>query len=102
MRMLMNVTFPHEPFNSAVREGAAGAKIKQILDEIKPEAVYFTERDGMRGAVIIVNMNDVSEVPFFAEPWFLAFEADCEFRIAMTPSDLERAGLDKLGKKWGE
>jgi len=34
-------------------------------------------------------------------PFFLNFNADCEFRIAMSPEDLGKAGLDELGKKWG-
>jgi hypothetical protein len=96
----MNVRIPHEPFNSAVRKGTAGQIIKNILLEIKPEAVYFTEQNGTRGAVIIINVNDPSEIPSFAEPWFLNFNADCEFRIVMTPGDLDRAGLDELGRKW--
>jgi hypothetical protein len=33
--------------------------------------------------------------------WFLKFNAHCEFRVVMTPDDLERSGLEKLGKKWG-
>ena len=28
------------------------------------------------------------------------FNADVEFHIAMTPEELGRAGLDKLGEKW--
>jgi hypothetical protein len=48
-----------------------------------------------------VNVVDSSEVPAFAEPWFLTFNAQVEFRIAMTPEDLGRANLDALGKKWG-
>jgi len=28
------------------------------------------------------------------------FNADCEFKIAMSPEDLGNAGLDELGKKW--
>ncbi len=100
MRMLLQVRIPHEDFNEAVRDGSAGKKLKKILDEIKAEEVYFTEYDGWRGAIMIVNVNDPSEVPKFAEPWFLSFNADCEFHIAMTPEDLGRAGLDALGKKW--
>ncbi len=101
MRMLMKVTFPLEPFNSYVREGTAGTKIKRIMEKTKPEAVYFTEQDGMRGAILVVRVKDASEIPSLAEPWFLAFEADVEFRIAMTPEDLEKADLEALGKKWG-
>ena len=100
MRMLMNVRIPHEPFNSAVRKGTAGQIIKNILVEIKPEAVYFTEQNGTRAAVIIINVNDPSEIPSFSEPWFLNFNADCEFHIVMAPGDLDRAGLHELGLKW--
>ena len=48
----------------------------------------------------MVNVNSPSDVPALAEPLFLTFNAEVEFRIAMTPEDLSRAGLDALGKKW--
>lgn len=101
MRMLVNVTLPHEPFNMAVRKGTVGEIIDKILTAIKPETVYFTEQNGQRGAVLIVNVDSPSQIPALAEPWFLHFQADCQFRIAMTPEDLKRSGLDELGKKWG-
>ncbi len=100
MRMLLTVTLPHEPFNTAVRKGTAGETIGRILEAIKPEAVYFTEQDGQRGALLVVNVEGPSQIPALAEPWFLHFQADCRFRIAMTAEDLQRAGLAELGKKW--
>ena len=100
MRMLLDVKIPHEAFNAAVRDGSAGEKLKRILEATKPEAVYFTERDGQRGAIMIVTLDDPSKIPAFAEPWFLTFNADVQFRVVMTPEDLARAGLDALGKKW--
>jgi hypothetical protein len=98
--MLLHVKIPHDSFNAAVKDGSAGKKMRRILDELKPEAVYFTEYGGRRGAIIISNMDDPSKVPSFAEPWFLNFNADCEFHVVMTPEELARAGLDELGKKW--
>jgi hypothetical protein len=53
MRMLLHVKFPHEPFNAAVKDGTAGKKIRRILDELKPEAVYFGEFQGRRGGIMI-------------------------------------------------
>src|SRR5271166_1855097 len=100
MRMLMNIIFPLEPFNSAVRDGTVGSKMNAILEQIKHEAVYFTDLNGQRGGVLVVDVKDASDIPALAEPWFLTFEADVEFRIAMTPEDLARADLDKLGKTW--
>ncbi|PYS63491.1 MAG: panthothenate synthetase [Acidobacteria bacterium] len=101
MRMVLTVVIPHEPFNSAVRNGTAGDTLKKILDDTKPEAVYFTEQDGHRGAILAINVDDSSQIPSLAEPWFLHFNADCKFRIAMTPEDLEKAGLAEIAKKWG-
>ena len=100
MRMLMHVQFPLEPFNAAVRDGTVGQKMQRILAAIKPEAVYFTEQNGRRGATLIVDVKDPSDVPAFAEPWFLTFNAAVEFRVAMTPEELGRANLESLGKKW--
>lgn len=101
MRMLLTVRFPHESFNAAVKDGTIGTKMKAILDAAKPEAVYFTEMKGQRTAVIIVDLASPSMIPALAEPWFLTFNADVEFHPTMTPADLQRAGLEKLGKKWG-
>ena len=100
MRMLMEVDFPVEPFNSLVRDGIVGQKIQEILGEIKPEAAYFSERDGHRGAILVVDLSDPSDVPSLAEPFFLVFNAHVKFRICMTPEDLGRAGLDAIGTKY--
>jgi hypothetical protein len=100
MRMLLKVKFPHQDFNQAVRDGSIGNKIRRILEDTNPEAVYFTELKGQRGAILIVDVIDPSRVPALAEPWFLTFNADVEFHIAMTPEDLQKGGLEELGKKW--
>lgn len=101
MRMLLNVEFPPEPFNTAVRNGTVGATIGRILEAIKPEATYFTEQNGRRGAFLVVDVARDSQIPALAEPWFLHFNAECKFRIAMTPEDLQQSGLEALGKQWG-
>ena len=100
MRMLMHVHFPLEPFNTTVRDGSVGQKMKRILDAIQPEAAYFCEHNGQRSGTLVVNVNDPSDIPVLAEPWFLTFNAQVEFRVAMTPEDLGRANLEALGKKW--
>src|SRR5437867_10991616 len=100
MRMMLTAALPNEPFNSLVRSGEVGAISQDILAELKPEAAYFVEEHGTRCAILIVNVADQSRMPFFAEPFFLKFNATCRFRIAMVPEDLGKAGLDALGKKW--
>ena len=100
MRILLRVTFPIEPFNTLVKDGSVSAKMKRIFDAQKPEAAYFTEFDGQRTGVLIVHMDDTSQIPAIAEPWFLTFNANVEFHPVMLPEDLAKAGLDTLGKKW--
>ena len=92
MRMLMHVELPLEPFNTAVRDGSVGQKMQRILEAIKPEAAYFSEHNGRRAGTLVVNVSDPSDVPSFAEPWFLTFNAEVEFRVAMTPEDLGQIG----------
>lgn len=100
MKMLLTVDFPLEPFNSLVRSGKAGEIIGRILAAINPETAYFTEQDGKRGGIFVVDVLTPSDVPSFAEPFFLIFQANCRFRILMSPEDLQKAGLEELGKKW--
>jgi hypothetical protein len=96
----MNVRIPHQTFNAAVKNGTAGAKLKKVLDATKPEAIYFTEQNGQRTAVVIVDLPDASKIPALVEPWFLTFDASVEVHPVMLPEDLKRAGLDEIGKKW--
>lgn len=83
-----------------VREGTAGKAIQKALEATKPQAVYFTESDGLRTALMIVDLKDASNIPGIAEPWFLTFNATCKLQIAMTPEDLAKSGIDQLGKSW--
>jgi hypothetical protein len=98
--MLLIIRLPTETFNAAVRDGTAGSKTKAILDEIRPEAVYFTETNGERTVIMVVELEKPSRVPALAEPWFLTFNADVEFHVVMGPDELQEGGLEKLGEKW--
>jgi hypothetical protein len=98
--MLMHVKLPNEPFNAAVRKGTVGETMQRIVAETKPEAVYFTEYEGRRGAILVVDVADASRIPALAEPWFLSFNANVELHAVMTPEELGKAGLDAIGKKW--
>jgi hypothetical protein len=100
MLMLMHLQFPNEPFSTYVKDGSIGPKIMKIMEAVKPEAAYFTEHHGKRGGTLAVQVNDASDIPRLAEPWFLTLNAEVELRIAMKPEDLAHANLEALGKQW--
>ena len=100
MKILMTAKFPNEPFNSLVRQGKIDQIVGEILEAQKPEIIYFTEIDGERGLVSVIDLANQSQLPSYAEPYFLNFNAECHFSIAMTPQDLKVAGLKEIGKKW--
>ena len=90
--------------NAALSDPQFGHKMNDLLTEIKAEAAYFSTINGQRGAYIIVNINDASEIPAIAEPFFLWLNADIEFFPVMRPEDLAKAGpsigaaVQKYGK----
>ena len=100
MRMLVDIQLPIEPFNTRVKEGTAAKIMQEIPGDLKPEAAYFTARDGKRGGTIVIDVADVLNIPAIAEPFFLHFNASVSFHPCMTPDDLAKAGLEQHGKKY--
>ena len=98
----MKASMRVEAANAAIRNGSLAKTIQSILADLKPEAAYFCDWDGMRTGFIIFEMQDVSQIPAVAEPWFLAFDASVEIRPVMTPADLAKAGpgIDDAVKKY--
>jgi DNA primase len=104
MRFLLKVSIPVEAGNEAARRGRLAETIAAILAEQKPEAVYFAEDKGQRTGFIFLDMQDASQIPALAEPWFLAFNASIEFHPVMIPDDLKKATphIQQAVKKYGK
>jgi hypothetical protein len=94
MRFLIKVSIPNEAANKAIRDGTFTKTMSSILEELKPEAVYFTAADGRRTGFIVADMKDAHQMVSIGEPWFLAFNASIEVHPVMTPEDLQRGGPD--------
>jgi len=104
MRFLMKVSLPVEKANAAAKDGSLARKIQSILAELNPEAAYFaTDGQGRRSGYIFFDMQEPSQIPAVAEPWFLAFDAAVEIIPAMKPEDLAKAEphIKKAAKKYG-
>jgi hypothetical protein len=90
MRFMFKISFPVEAGNAAAKKDGFQA-IQNILDQQKPEAAYFVAENGKRTAILIINMEDASEIAAIAEPWFLALNAAIEVTPAMVAGDLQKA-----------
>ena len=103
MRFMIKVIWDVEKGNELARKGNLGKIAQSILEEIKPEAAYFVAEGGHRSCIMFVNMEDVSQMPALAEPWFLATNATVEFEPVMTIDDLQKAAasMEKAVKKFG-
>jgi hypothetical protein len=103
MRFLFKAEWPVEAGNKAFKDGSLAETLQSILDDLKPEAVYFLASGGKRTALLIVDMQDASQIPALAEPWFFAFHASIELTPVMVPEDLKKAGpaIEHAVKKYG-
>ncbi len=103
MRFLFKASWDIEAGNKLARDGRLGATVASILDDLKPEAAYFLAEKGKRTAFLIVDMQDASQIPAVAEPWFLACNASVSFQPVMLAEDLERAGpaIEQAVQKYG-
>lgn len=94
MRFLVKAEMDVEASNDAIKAGRLGPLMESILADQKPEAIYFVASNGKRAAYFVVDMQDASQLPKIAEPWFLAFNASVEAMPAMIPQDLMKAADD--------
>jgi hypothetical protein len=90
MRFLWKISMPVEAGNEAAKNGFQA--IESILEQQKPEAAYFYAENGKRTAILIMDMQDVAQIPAIAEPWFLALNAEIDVTPVMLPADLKKAG----------
>jgi hypothetical protein len=99
--MMLLVTFPTARFNQLWQEGQVGPKLQQIIEDTKPEAIYFGKgAGGQRGAVVIVDAPTPADLARVSEPWYLTFEAAIETSICMTAEDVAKIDMKSLTEKY--
>jgi hypothetical protein len=96
VRTLMTVEVPTEAGSQAIKDGRMNKVLESLLNDIRPEAVYFALRSGHRGMYIVFDLDDVARLPQIAEPLFMEFQAKVEFAPVMNREDLA-TGLGRLG-----
>jgi hypothetical protein len=103
MRFMLTCRIPLEKGNELARNGTLGETIRSIMEELKPEAAYFSDIEGARGGYIVVNMDDASQIPAMAEPLFLGLGATIQVHPVMTPEDLAKGtpAIEQAARKYG-
>jgi hypothetical protein len=90
MRTLLRVTLDTEAGNRAILDGSLAMTIGQFVEKTKPEAAYFGPHAGKRSAMFVFDMQDSSQIPAIAEPFFIGLGADIEMSPVMNLEDLQK------------
>jgi hypothetical protein len=97
MRMLLRMQMDVEAGNRAIKDGSFGEMLERVMGQIKPEAAYFTAIDGKRTGLIFFDLQDPSQIPAIAEPFFMGVNAAIDLMPVMTPEDVQK-GLEEAAK----
>ena len=104
MRILITFSMNPEKGDQLIKEGRIGETMGSIMEQLQPEAAYFTDVEGTRGGILVVNMEDAAQIPAITEPLFLEVGATVHMQPVMTLEDLRGpAGdaLDQMAQRYG-
>jgi hypothetical protein len=96
MRVVAKIAVPVESGNQAVKDGTIARIVQSAAERWKPEAMFFTDFDGVRTAFMLFDLPDSSDIVPFAEPFFQELNANVQISPAMNADDLQK-GFGKLG-----
>ncbi len=99
MRMLLKASMEVNAGNKAIKSGTLPKLMQELMEDLKPEAAYFTACGGKRTAFIFFDMKESSQIPSIAERFFMELNAEVEFTPAMNSEDLKK-GLEAASKKF--
>jgi hypothetical protein len=95
MRVMLKAQFDTEKANESIHTGKLPELMKETLDHLKPEAAYFGPEDGCRTCWMVFDLEDSSQIPPIAEPFFSQFNAKLTFTPIMNADDLQK-GLSQI------
>lgn len=96
MRMLLTARLDTKTANQSVADGTLGKEMQGIMEQLKPEAAYFTASEGDRTCILVFDLADSSGIPAAAEP-FLQAGAKVTLSPVMNAEDMQK-GLASLGR----
>lgn len=98
MRMLLKAQMSTDRTNEAIRSGRLSSAVEATMQELHPEAAYFTVEDGKRTMLLVFDMERSSLMPPAAERLFMDMGASIDFTPVMNPDEL-REGLSSLNRE---
>jgi len=94
MRFMVKCTMPGEIANPLIKSGMLFKQLMKYVNDVKPEAVYFTPSDGQRTIYFVLDMPSIDKMALVTEPPWLDWGADLSMTPVMTLADLEKSGQD--------
>jgi len=94
MKFLLRLRMPAESGNKLVQDPNFPKKLENVLNQIKPEAVYFTSIEGDRGIYMVVNLPSADMIATICEPLWMMFNCKLDLQPLMELKDLQQ-GLQK-------
>ncbi|KUN24048.1 hypothetical protein AQJ23_20865 [Streptomyces antibioticus] len=95
MRVLLKASMNTEKANDLIRTGKLPQLMQEAMENLKPEAAYFTLDHGVRTCYLVFDMQDSSQMPPTAEPFFMDLDAELDMTPVMNAEDLQK-GLSQL------
>jgi Domain of unknown function (DUF3303) len=90
MRLMLKFTIPVKKGNAAAADGSLGAAIEALIEQVAPEAAYFTLEQGKRAGMVIFEESDQARLATINEPMFAKLDAAIEVMPVLTIEDLRR------------
>jgi hypothetical protein len=91
MRFMITCRIPVERGDELTKGSSLDSTIHSMMEELKPEAAYFSDIEGARVGYIVVNIDDASQISSIVEPLYLRLGAAIQVHRVMTPEELGKA-----------
>lgn len=91
MRVLVRAMIPTVAGNKMVKDPNFLKTIEDYTKKFNCEAAYFTEVNGNRTMVLVLDLPSTDMIPAIAEPLFQGYDANVEIHPAMNLDDLKKA-----------
>lgn len=90
MRVMLRANLDTQISNEALKNGTLPKVVQSVMERLKPEAAYFGPSEGGRSCTLVFDMQDSSQLPSIAEPFFEEFGAKVEIQPVMNVEDMQK------------